>query len=99
MGFSGRKIKVREPGLRSVKKYTGYSSNSRGRYTSRSFPALANLLRRIVEAAVMAANNSLTSGTWRVYNSVKKHIRECEEVIGRKFRFPMSESEVEIFVA
>lgn len=72
--------------------------NSTGRYSSHSFPALKNMPRRFIRAAVSAANNSLSVDTWRVYKCVKKHVRECEEVIKKKQKFPMSPGDVTIFV-
>ena len=62
-------MSCREPKLKYYKKYNGYSVNSAGRYTSKSFPALENMPRRFIRAAVNAANNSLSTGTWRVYKS------------------------------
>ena len=84
--------------MKKFQKYNGYSVNASGRYTSRSFPALEGLPRKFVRAAINAANNSLASNTWRVYKSVKKHVRECEELIKKKLKFPMSAGDVTIFV-
>ena len=92
-------MKRGKPRLKLTRKYSGYTDNSAGRYSRRSFPALRNMPSRIVKAAICAANNSLTSNTWKTYKVVKKHIRECEEVIKRDLKFPMTPSDVTIFVS
>ena len=88
-----------KPKLKLTRKYTGYLGNSTGRYSKKSFPALKNMPSRFIRAAVCAANNSLSSNTWRTYKVVKKHVRECEAVIKKELRFPMSPSDVTIFVS
>ena len=54
--------------------------------------------RRFINVAVCAANNSLADSTWTVYKCVKRHIKECEEVIKRELKFPMTHSDVTVFV-
>ena len=99
-GFSGNgPLKRGRPKLKNFKKYSGYSTtNPSGRFSKRSFPALEGMPRRFIQAAVSAANNSLSSSTWRVYKGVKKHVKECEQLIKKKLKFPMSHSDITIFV-
>ena len=99
LGFSGcGPVSRGKPRLKLTRKYNGYSSNTNGRYLERSFPALRNMPRRFVKAAINAANNSLSTNTWKTYKAVKKHVRECEMVIKKELVFPMSPDDVTIFV-
>ena len=81
------------------KKYTGYSGHNKGKYTASSFPALVGMPRGLIRSAVCAANNSLTAHTWSCYQSVKKHVRECQIKTGVRFSFPFSEKMATILVA
>ena len=81
------------------KKYAGYTSHNKGKFTSNSFPALSGMPRGLIKSAVCAANNSLTSHTWQCYESVKKHVRACQVATGEKFTFPFSERMSTILVA
>ena len=95
-GGSRRRLPVLKPGS---KKYTGYCTNSKGRYEPTSFPQLNGLPVGLVRAAVSAANNSLGNHTWDTYQSVKPHMKMCQKVCGLRFDFPLTEDQVFIFVA
>ena len=90
----------REPELVPRKrKYAGYSTFNKGHYSGKSFPQLAGLPLGLTKAAVMAANNSLTSHTWQCYEAVKRHVSGCQKMCGIRFKFPFSESDITILVA
>jgi len=57
------------------------------------------LPRALLESAIKAANNSLTSHTWVCYESVKKHIKSCQAFTKRRFSFPFTEQMVVVFVS
>ena len=57
------------------------------------------LPRALLESAIKAANNSLTSHTWVCYESVKKHIKSCQAFTKRRFSFPFTEPMVVVFVS
>ena len=46
------------------------------------------------EAMVRAANHSLAKATWSTYKTVGRHIENCQEETGRRFTFPMSQSDI-----
>ena len=88
------------PALRpGSRKYTGYCPDSKGKYKATSFPQLNGLPVGLVEAAVRAANNSLGNHSWETYQSVKPHLKMCQKVCGLRFKFPLTEDQVFIFVA
>ena len=81
------------------KKYAGFSSHNKGKFTANSFPALSGMPRGLIKSAVCAANNSLMSHTWQCYESIKKNVRACQVATGVKFSFPFSEKMATILVA
>ena len=90
----------REPELVPRKrKYAGYSTFNRGRYSGKSFPQLEGMPLGLTRAAVMAANNSLTSHTWQCYETIKRHVSGCQKTCGIHFSFPFSESNIVVLVA
>ena len=100
INFSGARDRKRLPKHASgSKKYGGYTIHSKGKYSARSFPELVGLPRALLESAIKAANNSLTSHTWVCYESVKKHIKSCQVFTKRRFSFPCTEQMVVVFVS
>ena len=64
-----------------------------------SFPGLENLPEDMQEAVVRASNNSVSKKTWQTYGSVRKHLEQCEQKVGSRFRLPMDQQQVVVFVA
>ena len=85
--------------MKGAAKYSGFCPNPKGKYSSKSFPCLEGLPKSMLEAIIKVSNNSLANGTWRNYGTVKNHLSRCQKMLGKKFRFPMDNDSVLIFVA
>lgn len=64
-----------------------------------SFPGLSRLPMAMQNAVVSASNNCITINTWKSYGAVRAHLVNCQRRVGRRFRFPMAEPEIVLFVA
>ena len=84
--------------LRGASKYVGYTSSDVGWFNVWSFPGLEMMPVEIQHAVVQASNNCVTKKTWKTYDSVRGHLRMCEESVGRRFSFPMDEPQLVLFV-
>ena len=84
--------------LRGASKYVGYTSSDVGWFNVWSFPGLEMMPVEIQRAVVQASNNCVTKKTWKTYDSVRGHLRMCEESVGRRFSFPMDEPQLVLFV-
>lgn len=77
----------------------GYRSSKVGWFKASSFPGLATLPEAMQTAVIKASNNAISSDTWRNYGSVKGHLLKCQMKVGLRFRFPMDEPQIVMFVA
>ena len=91
---------LKDPTLqKGISKYSGYKTQPKDGYTTKSFPHLEGLPRSLLAAAVKASNNSLSNKTWENYEVVKSHLKRCQQTTGERLNFPMGNREVVIFVA
>ncbi len=71
--------------------------NGKGLYTKESFSTLG-LKPGIADMLSNAANHSITTNTWKTYNTVKKHINSCSKYYNTNFKFPMEQQDVIKFI-
>ena len=80
-----------------TQKYCGYRPGGHGLYTAKSFSP--SLPVKLVQSLIKAANNSVSTGTWKQYKSARKHLERCQSSTGRRMNFPMTEDDVLCLIA